>query len=56
VRTLEILGTEGLLQLDYQRQILDLVHPGGTEPIPVQYKEPLEQMWKAILTISPRPR
>lgn len=53
IRTLQILGTEGLLQMDYQRQILDFVDTHGIHPVHVQYEEPLERMWRAILKGEP---
>jgi hypothetical protein len=55
IRTLEILGPDGLLRLDYQDQTLvfDNTHTRDWILDGTRYEEPLKRMWRAILKGEP---
>lgn len=49
VRALEVVGDDGVLQLDYQRQTLGLLAPGIIRiALPVDQAEPLQREWEAF--------
>jgi|GEM_PF-2593117 len=52
-RTLEILGTDGLLRLDYAAQTLILEADGASFNLTPLTEEPLRRMWQAILNDEP---
>jgi predicted dehydrogenase len=48
-RSLSVVGDEGMLALDYQRQSLVFHNESGAREIDVDRREPLEAMWSAFL-------
>lgn len=48
VRSLEVIGDNGVLQLDYQGQTLDLLIGDERVALPVDQAEPLQREWEAF--------